>query len=1085
MIDIKRILQIKDSDSLVTFLRAPASAGGLGWPVDPEFPFYAEPDISEGVKGDARVKVSSLVPVGLSEERLVILAEFEAAYHRRDLRQLLRSLKTEIRNSGRWVSYSGLGDTIFIVAQPDWSDVRFVLFRQAEAGQPEIRSFGWAGASSPGRTVLDVNLPRLAWDFRGQWEKAFDVEGLTERFYDEFERVFYRFKAQVKSAEVTSDDQKQAFCQLWFNRLLLLAFVERRKWLIAPGGRTDYLRAQWERHKGLSSYLDVGFPPHLMPNSFASVLGRTFTYLDSDTEMRRMLADYTSIIGEVPYLNGGLFHADETEGYGFEIPDEAFEDIFGDDGLFTRFNFTVTESTPLDQVVEIDPEMLGRVFERLVNDRHKEGKYYTPRSIVSFMVDEALKAYLIEKGVAVQKAELLINEEAIRNESTGVHLDGDELADIRELLTTLRAADPACGSGAYLLGLLQKLFSLGYVLEWKAVVKNLLPLERGRFLYRKKLEIVQNCIYGVDLDPTAVSIARLRLWLSLAIENVEGEQPRPLPYLDFKVVQGDSLVYPLATSAQVTSETELFHQFSEARNDAESTDETLSDIFRAQRRDEAIQLGKDIQSYVDVYGHRAFPWPIIFEEVFGSRPGYSPGFDMVIANPPYVNSGELLRSVGKSYKDGLIRAYPNAGSGTADLLVFFFERALQLLRPGGQLAFITSNKWLKSGYGGKLRAHFATAATVRDLIDYGDNEVFRRVIAYPLVTLASKKQTSRVSQATRFTKVPAFPVPDLIPRPESLVVRGHLLGSGALGSDGTWRLEAAGDDRISRMRDRGIPLGEYVSGRIYRGVLTGLNEVKISNDGRVFGKAVPSGARVVRKEGVFVIDRAKRDELIAEDKSSDDIIKPLAVGRDIQRWTIDDRDRWIIFTRRGIAIENYPAIHRHLMRFRHRLEPKPANWDQASYGDWPGRKAGAYKWYEIQDEIAYFREFDRPKALYQEIAGTAGFAWGRPGLFVNNKVFMIPDASYYLLAILNSRAAWDFWRAISVTMVGGALAMQSPTVYQLPIPVASAEVCLEIEALVGQILVKTGNGKDSDVSHLEAEIDRIVDKLYGLEMPAS
>lgn len=1093
----QRLQAIQTDAQLLEFLHAE-----LGWQLEgePGVDFYEEPELVQDLKG-AKARVRSVVPESIEDEWLILLVEFDERYYRRDLRSLLSAVRRHQRLTNR---FEGRSKTLFMVTMPKpkglgpgYGDIQFVRFTEAKKGTPELRSFGWRYTFA-GRTVCETNLKALYWTEKSHWEDAWSVEALTERFYDEFERVFYAFKSQITSIE-TDAERKQAYCQLWFNRLLLLAFVERRGWLVTPEGRTDYLRALWQRHKAIGSYTDLGVAPNRIPNSFAGLLGRVFTYLDADTESRTMLWDDSKILGTVPYLNGGLFHVDEVERHGYQVPDSAFEEILGDDGLFVRFNFTVTESSPLDQVVAIDPEMLGRVFERLVNDRHQEGKYYTPRTVVSFMVDESIKAYLVEKGLSPEKADLLVDQESIRDLDTGVHFDGDELGVVRTWLSTVRAVDPACGSGAYLLGLLQKLFTLCYVLEWRSLVKSLTPVERGRFLYRQKLQLVQKSIYGVDLDPTAVSIARLRMWLSLAVENVEGERPRPLPYLDFKVAQGDSLMFPVTANLQGTAESELFHSFVAARNDAESTDELLTDAFRSKRRDEAIELRNDIQTFANIYADSAFPWPIAFEEVFRvlppdetvtlqnrpnlwveggkhgqdelfeSIPSRLPGFDIVVANPPYVNSGELLRSLGQAKKTSLIKAYPETGSGTADLLVFFFERAVHLLRPGGQLAFITSNKWLKSGYGGKLRSFMAKSMKVRALLDYNDNEVFKRVIAYPLVTLAQKNPA--LATEARYCSVPRFGTSEAIPAPVLLLQEGHVLSPDALRPDGNWRLEAEGDGRLAQMRDRGIPLGEYVKGKIYYGIKTGLNEVKIGSDGKMYGKIVPNGVRVVDKEGVFVIDGKKRAQLIAEDVRSEEIIKPLAVGRDIRRWRIEDNDRWLIVTKIGTDMTRYPAVMNHLQKYETLLRPR------ADQGD---------HWWELR-ACAYYHEFDKQKIVYPVMTTETRFCLAESGVMVNDKAFIFTCDDLWMLAILNSSPIWEQLIGMCSALQGNTYELRRQEVQRLLLPASllsetdSETDRMVLSGLSSTIIQLKSQDANADVSSLEREINRRVEVLFGLE----
>ena len=223
----------------------------------------------------------------------------------------------------------------------------------------------------------------------------------------------------------------------------------------------------------------------------------------------------------------GLFEMQEYDARNdIHIPNDKFAEILK---LFERYNFTVTESTPLDIEVAVDPEMLGKVFEELVTGRHDTGSYYTPRSVVSFMCRESLKICLQNKTDETP-------------ETLQVFIDDSDATEIRnpeqvlQVLQTLRICDPACGSGAYLLGMMSELLRLREALFKSKNVDS-------KTIYQRKLEIIQKNLYGVDKDEFAVNIAMLRLWLSLAVDY-EGDTPEPLPNLDYKVATGDSLTGP-------------------------------------------------------------------------------------------------------------------------------------------------------------------------------------------------------------------------------------------------------------------------------------------------------------------------------------------------------------------------------------------------------------------------------------------------------------------------------------------------------------------------------------------------------------
>lgn len=1000
---------------------------------------------------------------------------------RRDLRELLRSLRAYARQTAKFPDHTGLGDTIFIVAAPaydaapGYEDLRFVLFEEQEKRVPRIRSFGWR-REFVGRTVLTHNLERLHWSNRGAWLNAWDVESLTEQFYKDYAEVFASVLSQVQGAP--DDKTRHNWTQLLFNRLLFLAFIQRMEWLQVPGGSKD-------------GYLfDLFRAPRGEFRTFYGMLRATFAELD--TEKHALGKDkHAATIGKVPYLNGGLFdREDPLDRPDITVPDEAFQVILGEPhGLFARYNFTVTESTPLDQEVAVDPEMLGKIFERLIiqAERHGSGTYYTPRPIVAFMVDEAIKGYLVEGGLSAVKASLLVDQEQLRDTRTGVHIDADEVAALRKRLLAMRAVDPACGSGAYLLGLLQKLFGLVDLLN--------LGDSKPRDLYHTKLRLLQHCIYGVDLNETAIRIARLRLWLSLVVEN-KGEHPDPLPNFDFLIMQGDALASPLSLDdrtlgyphdeiREYTRMKRLF--FHPDVNEARPTREAM----KAQRAKIAAAFDDQLaNSALRSRSSMPFDWEVDFAEVFdpresehtdggrqnqgleGGRNGQgelaaqarrTPGFDIVVANPPYVNSGELLRNAGKAYKEALVKEYPSTATGTADLLVYFMERALGLLRPGGQFAFITSNKWLKAAYGQNLRKQMAKRAQVHHLIDFRDLPVFQGTIAYPLITIATKRVDEDKSEVTtRFTPVTSLnpPYPDL---PTIIQEWGGDLPSGSLGREGTWRLETGeAAQRLASMRQRGIPLGEYVKGRIYYGIKTGLNEVKIGSDGKMYGKSVPPGVRVVRKEGVFVIDGAKRAELIAEDPKSAEIIKPLATGRDIKRWFVEDNDRWLILTKIGTDMDRYPAVMKHLSRFEALLRPRA---DQGNH------------WWELR-ACAYYDAFDEAKIAYPDMFQDSRFAVATGGTLFPNTAYIIPVSETFLVGILNSESFFAQLSGLLNTNLAQTARGFTDRLRSALIPLVSEKDRKAIGNLVSDILDAKAADPKADVSVLEAEINARVEFLY-------
>ncbi len=545
---------------------------------------------------------------------------------------------------------------VFICATENYAGLRFARFAERPTGQPSLSVFGWDREQREGlRTPLEFNLPSLRmppqkedgeydWD-QARWHLAWDVERVTAEFFREYEVIFRQAEEMIQGVH----GEKRLFTQGLFNRLMFVHFLSKKGWL-RFNGREDYLAALWEgRDRDVNFY-----EAHLIPLFFAGLNNPQARDLNRNNPVLH------SRIGDVPYLNGGLFESGSSDGKGEFIPDEAFDLIIN--RLFAGWNFTISESTPLDVEVAVDPEMLGKVFEELVTSRQETGSYYTPRSIVAFMCREALKGYLGGYG------------ELIDDRSTD-HLSRAQAAAALEKLQQVRVVDPACGSGAYLLGMLQELYALMGLLEVRA---DKLTARQG---YQRRLTIIQQNLYGVDIDEFAVNIARLRLWLSLAVEY-EGDDPQPLPNLDFKLEVGDSLTAPDPRGGE---QLDIFRQDQITHFDAlktEYADPYWSGDKRA-LKNEVIELRDEIAAWVNKNGSlpkSAFDWRVEFAEVFRNA-----GFDIVLANPPY---GE--GSVTDELRDALFG--PRSGQ-SKDIYSAFMARALQLLRPGGMMVYIISNTW--------------------------------------------------------------------------------------------------------------------------------------------------------------------------------------------------------------------------------------------------------------------------------------------------------------------------------------------------------------------------------------------------------
>jgi len=320
------------------------------------------------------------------------------------------------------------------------------------------------------------------------------------------------------------------------------------------------------------------------------------------------------------------------------------------------------------------------------------------------------------------------------------------------------------------------------------------------------------------------------------------------------------------------------------------------------------------------------------------------------------------------------------------------------------------------------------------LIDFGDADVFT-AIAYPSIIITQKEIVNK-NQVRMLTWDAAQPIPDF---PQVFAANSFKIKQTELKPNG-WQLESSTVlDLLAKLRKAGTPLGEYVNGKLYRGIVTGLNEA-------------------------FVIDKDTRNKLIAENPSSANILKPYIRGRDVKKWCVDYQDLWIIFTRRGIDIEKYPAIKKHLEFFREQLSKRATS--------------HLHPWYELQQpQEGCYQEFEKSKIFIPAIVQSAEYSIDHTGSYGNDKTnICISEQIEYLSAVLNSLTAWWFIQQIAASKQGGFFELKPMYVSQIPIPTAGEGDRAAIENLVQKCL----EAKGQNVKQWEQEIDAIVARLYGL-----
>ena len=453
-----------------------------------------------------------------------------------------------------------------------------------------------------------------------------------------------------------------------------------------------------------------------------------------------------------------------------------------------------------------------------------------------------------------------------------------------------------------------------------------------------------------------------------------------------------------------------------------------------------------------LYRVKAFDWDSGdgFGEVMGAG-----GFDAVIGNPPYVRQETLGREF-KAYAKGKFETY----AGTADLYTYFIECGVKLLKQGGLFGIIVANKWMRARYGKPLR-QWLKGQAIREIVDFGDLPVFEQATTYPCILTIAKGGAADTFAAAKVESLDFVDLQDYL-KSKRFQVNAQLLGKE------TWALiDDKAQEHLRSLLTRGIPLDDYVSRRFYRGVVTGFNKA-------------------------FVITREIRDNLIAQHSSSADIIKPFLAGRDVKRYETNAADKFVIFARRGIKIDDYPAVADYLAQFKDELMPKPKDW----IGAWPGRKPGPYEWYEIQDAIDYYEEFEKPKIIYPNICKRPEFTLDLAGQYTNQKCFIIGSADLYLLGILNSRLMMFWFRSTIPKLRGDYFEPGFAFMRSFPVRVIDFENPGDVEmhgnmvALVEELIdlhrqrsEVTGIKRDivdALIVTADKKIDQLVYRLYGL-----
>ena len=1000
------------------------------------------------------------------------------------------------------------------------------------------------------------------------WEDVFNVELLNKRFYEELSNWYFWARKQVSfPADMEPDvDTRNATSVIRLLTRLIFCWFLKEKDLIP-----DHLFDQDAVANALNSVgeEESTYYHAILQNLFFATLNQPMNAdgepirqfaADGDFQENRNQhgvktlyrykksfrdpANALALFEDIPFLNGGLFACLDTEddtgkvqyADGFSrnpkkqpvVPNLLFfaapqivdlSEDFGDAKkkkasvrgllhILHGYKFTIAESTPVEQEIALDPELLGNVFENLLasynpetgtNARRQTGSFYTPRPIVDYMVDESLKAYLADALVKALPATTMADAKA-GLEMLFAYTEKEHAfseAEIDALITAINACnilDPACGSGAYPMGILHKLvFILGKLdphnEKWRqrqvAKAEDIEDVEarassvqainndfaNNALDYGRKLYLIENCIYGADIQPIAIQISKLRFFISLICDQQTHNDKarnlgvRPLPNLETKFVAANTLL-----GLNLPKNRSLFENDTAIRLEKEL--ETVRHrYFSAQTRKAKLALQKKdrelTKQIIDELKHDSFGNEDVYRRIawnpydhhsvadffdpgkmFG--PALDDGFDVVIGNPPYVQIQKFTAAHKSAWADQKFKTY----TATADIYCLFYERGVRLLKDGGHLSYITSNKWMRAGYGEALRQYLANDVETQSVMDFGMAQNFGAATTYTCIVQLAKRPASGVTRGCYVADDKAA-----MADPSDYFEQNALPLKGL--DETPWVVLPAARQRIKlAVEQQGVSLEKWQIA-IYRGILTGYNEA-------------------------FYISTAQREAFIVEDPRCTELIVPLLRGRNVDRyvtqWEAAEDEQWMINSHNGVKelgippvkLETeYPVLWNHLVAYQEKLAVRLDKGDH---------------WSNLRN-CAYIYDFQKPKIIYPNMTKYLPFYLDAADhFFINDKAFILTSETEslpYLTAALNSTLFRCCFRDNFPELMGNTYEVRKIFMDKIPIKKPTAQQAALFEALVPMVQAAKAESQKSDNSELksvavflEEVIDACVMEVY-------
>ena len=940
---------------------------------------------------------------------------------------------------------------------------------------------------------------------------AFSVERLNKEFFAGYKAQYNKFLQQL-----SDDKRNRDYVKKLLGRLVFLQFLQKKGWMGVPASRSDwnggdknYLCHLIEYYKGNDRLLSDVLEP---------------LFFNTLNEKRE--GDIADIrLGEnikIPYLNGGLFEKDSIDKLDIDFPYVYFKDLMD---FFAMYNFTIDENDPDDSEVGIDPEMLGHIFENLLEDNKDKGAFYTPKEIVQYMCRQSVIQYLKTHEPDEQYADPI--EQLINNGIVLPILQTKSVASrFMQLLKDVKVCDPAIGSGAFPMGILYVLYHAIHHLQSHAE-------PHGNFdSTQTKRDIIQNNIFGVDIEQGAVDIARLRFWLALVVDT---DEPQPLPNLDYKITCGNSLLSRYPIDAPIEN---VFVEFNKGKNESEKitlpqykelvsnytdtsnhetkkifrqTIEAIKKAFKTElskQEKESIsrlrgkilaleapmflgertqkektelkklkeQLVKKEELQANIINNRlyadAFEWRFEFPSLLDEKGNFT-GFDIIIGNPPYLRI-QGIRDVNPLFADELVKKYQSA-TGSFDLYVTFVERGLQIIKQQGIVNYIMPVKWTNAAFGKGLRSVISEKKAAHQIINFGAYQVFNASTYTALQWFIPNSNELLYYELdkdlTTNQKLDSY-LKSLNNKKASKIKANKL-------NKEAWVLTTGCTTEIlEKLESNSRCIGDIFE-KIFQGLATSKDDVYFLYDcteknGLVYGYSKQLGYQVCIERG---------------------LVKPLLKGEDVHRYDHISTDRFVIFP---YKLEKGKAIL-YTEKEIGNLFPKGYGYLKECEDILRNREKGRLKNDEYWYKYIYPKNlilFENEKLVAPDISMGGNFAYDEKGLFYETTTVYgyvkrkeIKEGYKFWLALFNSHLFWWYLKNTGTILANGFFRFKPD--YIKPFPVPDLQQTSKGEKIVERLTdfllylydknnanIFTHTSNKRLATHIEEIIDMIFYELY-------